>query len=122
MRKLAEERKKWEEEKAAEEKTGQNRECEQKETLAISPTEVTAVLDAMEQKQEQELQELRDEIKMLQTLATTGIVTNMFMHEIRTLTNNIGQELDSAFEAIKFDHDVEYALGNICLLYTSRCV
>ena len=113
MRKLAEERKKWEEEKAAEEKTGQNRECEQKETLAISPTEVTAVLDAMEQKQEQELQELRDEIKMLQTLATTGIVTNMFMHEIRTLTNNIGQELDSAFEAIKFDHDVEYALGNI---------
>lgn len=113
MRKLAEERKKWEEEKAEEEKTGQNQACEQKEAPAVSPSDVTAVLDAMEQKQEQELQELRDEIKMLQTLATTGIVTNMFMHEIRTLTNNIGQELDSAFEAIEYDHDVEYALGNI---------
>lgn len=113
MRKLAEERKKWEEEKAEEEKTGQNQAREQKEAPAVSPNDVTAVLDAMEQKQEQELQELRDEIKMLQTLATTGIVTNMFMHEIRTLTNNIGQELDSAFEAIEYDHDVEYALGNI---------
>ena len=50
---------------------------------------------------------------MLQTLATTGIVTNMFMHEIRTLTNNIGQELDAAFEALKYDKDIESAFQNI---------
>jgi nitrogen fixation/metabolism regulation signal transduction histidine kinase len=35
------------------------------------------------------------------------------MHEIRTLTNNIGQELDSAFEAIKYDNDIDSALNNI---------
>lgn len=37
----------------------------------------------------------------------------MFMHEIRTLTNNIGQELDSAYEAIKYDQDIEGAFQNI---------
>ena len=35
------------------------------------------------------------------------------MHEIRTLTNNIGQELDAAYEAIKYDRDLEAAFKNI---------
>lgn len=111
MRKLAEERKKWEEEREKREK-----EENTQETVSIpaaNPREVVAILDAMEQRKEQELQELRDENKMLQTLATTGIVTNMFMHEIRTLTNNIGQELDSAYEALKYDNDTDYAINNI---------
>jgi len=63
--------------------------------------------------EQEELEELRNENKMLQTLATTGIITNMFMHEIRTSTNNIGLELNAAYEAIEYDHDVEYALQNI---------
>ncbi len=130
LRKLAEERKKWEEERAQREKDKQEQGLEQKQeempawqresAPAANPTEVAALLDAMEQRQEQELQELRDENKMLQTLATTGIVTNMFMHEIRTLTNNIGQELDSAFEAIKYDNDVDYALNNIMRAITLK--
>lgn len=122
MRRLAEERRKWEKEK--EQAEGQNQEYRKEQgqkgilldnasAPSVDPTKVAKIIDAMEQRQEQELQELRDEIKMLQTLATTGIVTNMFMHEIRTLTNNIGQELDSAFEAIKYDNDINYAIKNI---------
>ncbi|MBD5480427.1 MAG: sensor histidine kinase [Lachnospiraceae bacterium] len=129
MRRLAEERKKWEEERAQEErsKKEQGREQQQEKELlrwepapSANPTEVNALLDAMEQRKEQELQELRDENKMLQTLATTGIVTNMFMHEIRTLTNNIGQELDSAYEALKYDNDMDYATKNIMRAITLK--
>ena len=48
---------------------------------SVNPLEVEKLLEAMDEKQEQELQELRDENKMMQTLATTGIITDMFMHE-----------------------------------------
>ena len=122
LRALAEERKKWEEEQKsrtegkAEEKTegkAEEKTEEKSEAPQINPEEVIDVLDALEQKQEQKLQEVNDEKKMLQTLATTGIITNMFMHEIRTLTNNIGMELDAAFEAIQYDNDPESALKNI---------
>lgn len=79
----------------------------------VKVSDVVNLLDTMEQEQEEERQEARDESRMLQTLATTGIITNMFMHEIRTLTNNIGQELDAAYEAIQYDHDIDTALNNI---------
>lgn len=128
MRKLAEERRRWEEEqkkkeelekKINDEQAGDKKQNDNnlgeasKEAPTVDPQDVAKLLDAMEQRQEQELQELRDENKMLQTLATTGIITNMFMHEIRTLTNNIGQELDSAYDSIKYDEDTESALHNI---------
>lgn len=110
LRVLAEERKKWEEEQKN--KAEENAE-EKSKGPQINAEEVVDIIDALEQKQEQELQEVNDERKMLQTLATTGIITNMFMHEIRTLTNNIGMELDAAFEAIQYDNDPESALKNI---------
>ncbi|WP_289302194.1 sensor histidine kinase [Sporofaciens musculi] len=77
------------------------------------PLESDYILELFEEEKGQEIKELRDEVKMLQALATTGILVNMFMHEIRTLTNNIGQELDAAFEAIKYDEDMEAAFENI---------
>lgn len=80
---------------------------------SANPEDVMNLVEGMEQKQAEELEELRNENKMLQTLATTGIITNMFMHEIRTSTNNIGIELNAAYEAMEYDHDVEYALQNI---------
>ena len=107
---MAEARRKWEEEQ------GNKSETEDKpyeEAPVVNPAQVAELLDALEQKQKEELRDMRDEGKVLQTLATTGIVTNMFMHEIRTLTNNIGQELDAAYEAIQYDQDVESALKNI---------
>lgn len=132
IRRMAEARRQWEteqrekqqgkpEKKTEEESTEQLEESQDKTegmehteaAPSMNPMEVEALVDRMEQQKEEELEDLRNEIKMLQTLATTGIITNMFMHEIRTSTNNIGIELNSAFEAIKYDNDVEYALGNI---------
>lgn len=120
MRQLAEERSRWEEEQTQAkkvEKEGDRNEQNKNEPLIAAPTanleKVVQIISSLEEKQEQEIQELKDEIKMLQTLATTGIITNMFMHEIRTLTNNIGLELDSAYEAIKYDKNLEEAFENI---------
>lgn len=123
---MAEQRRRWEEEK----KSG-GQVDDDEETLkgpyhggdtgpSVNPLDVEKLLESMDEKQEQELQELRDENKMLQTLATTGIITNMFMHEIRTLTNNIGQELDAAYEAIKYDSNIEDAFRNIAQAITFK--
>lgn len=120
MRQLAEERKRWEEEQAQEKnadneehKNEPNKNEQSQAAPTANPEKVVQIISSLEEKQEQEIQELKDEIKMLQTLATTGIITNMFMHEIRTLTNNIGLELDSAYEAIKYDKSLEDAFENI---------
>lgn len=115
MRQLAEERKRWEEEESVKELQEKPKEQPLKPNLppSANPEDVVKLVTNMEQKQEEELEELRNENKMLQTLATTGIITNMFMHEIRTSTNNIGLELNAAYEAIEYDNDVAYALQNI---------
>ncbi len=118
MRQLAEARKEWEAEQASgkqlekTEKAG-NQAAKSSLPPSANPEDVMNLVEGMEQKQAEELEELRNENKMLQTLATTGIITNMFMHEIRTSTNNIGLELNAAYEAIEYDNDVEYALQNI---------
>jgi len=114
LEKLAEQRKRWEEE--AKKSSVSSFESPAKSSAAApvaNPIQVQQLIkDAMEEK-EQEIQELLNEIKMLQTLATTGIITNKFMHEIRTLTNNIGIELDSAYEALVYDDDSHYAVKQI---------
>ena len=119
MHRLAEERKRWEAEKAQNEKKNkikkeQNDFSEGEiEPPAVNPEDVEDLVDSMQIRQEEEIKDLQDELKMLQTLSTAGIITNMFMHEIRTLTNNIGQELDAAYEAIKYDRDIDEAFKNI---------
>lgn len=113
MLQLAEERKRWEEEQKKRKEEKGEEDNSSKEPPVANPEKVTQIINSLEEKREQEVQELKDEIKMLQTLATTGIITNMFMHEIRTLTNNIGFELDSAYEAIKYDRSLDDAFENI---------
>lgn len=118
MRQLAEARKVWEAEQASGKQPEKTEKAENQPTKSnlppsANPEDVMNLVGSMEQKQAEELEELRNENKMLQTLATTGIITNMFMHEIRTSTNNIGIELNAAYEAMEYDHDVEYALKNI---------
>lgn len=118
MYQLAEEWKKWEAEQSAQQELGTikkiaNRPLKASLPPSVNPEDVIKLVENMEQKQEEDLEDLRNENKMLQTLATAGIITNIFMHEIRTSINNIGLELNSAYEAIKYDNDVEYALQNI---------
>lgn len=98
LRELAAARRQWEEERKKEEQS-----VNDNDAPTANPDDVEKLIDSLTAQKEEEVKELQDEAKMLQTLATVGIVTNMFMHEIRTLTNNIGQELDAAYEAIKYD-------------------
>lgn len=126
LRELAAARRQWEEERQKEEQTDKDTNskrkvedtCEEQGTNnsavpTANPDAVEKLIDSLTAQKEEEVKELQDEAKMLQTLATVGIVTNMFMHEIRTLTNNIGQELDAAYEAIKYDSDLNAAFQNI---------
>lgn len=108
LRELAEARRQWEEEQQKEEQS-----VNDSAIPTVNPDDVEKLIDSLTAQKDEEVKELQDEAKMLQTLATVGIVTNMFMHEIRTLTNNIGQELDAAFEAIKYDKDLDAAFQNI---------
>ena len=108
LRELAAARRQWEEEKQKEEQS-----VNDSAAPTANPDAVEKLIDSLTAQKEEKVKELQDEAKMLQTLATVGIVTNMFMHEIRTLTNNIGQELDAAYEAIKYDNDLNAAFQNI---------
>lgn len=126
LRELAVARRQWEEERQKEEQTDKNTNSKRNvedtheepgvndsAAPTANPDAVEKLIDSLTAQKEEEVKELQDEAKMLQTLATVGIVTNMFMHEIRTLTNNIGQELDAAYEAIKYDNDLNAAFQNI---------
>ena len=108
LRELAAARRQWEEEKQKEEQS-----VNDSAAPTANPDAVEKLIDSLTAQKEEKVKELQDEAKMLQTLATVGIVTNMFMHEIRTLTNKIGQELDAAYEAIKYDNDLNAAFQNI---------
>lgn len=79
----------------------------------LSAKTIDEYVGSIEKQYQEDIEELRDENRMLQTLATTGIVTNIFMHEIRTLMNNIGLELDSAYDALALDKDYDSGINNI---------
>lgn len=59
------------------------------------------------------IQNLSEENKMLMLLATSGIITNSYVHETKTAVHNIGMSLITAQEALEFDNDKEEALRNI---------
>lgn len=124
---MAEQRKKWEEEEKSRREKEQSGGTNKPEPpgpvdpdLTVNPIHAKRIIDELQEEQEQEIEALKDELKMLRTLATTGIITNMFMHEIRTLTNNIGIELDSAYEALLLDNDPDYAVQQIVSAVNSK--
>lgn len=59
------------------------------------------------------IQNLTDENKMLMLLATSGIITNSYVHETKTAVHSIGMCLSTAEEALSLDNDKESALKNI---------
>ncbi|MBD5402546.1 sensor histidine kinase [bacterium] len=60
-------------------------------------------------KKDEEIQELENEIKMLRALATTGIVTNTYIHEFKTLSHKLNMKIVMAKEAIDQYHDIDEA-------------
>lgn len=123
LAKLAEERRKWEAEQKKELDglfVAKNHRYDETRAPVADPIQVQKLVSDLLKEKEQAIQDLNDEIMMLRTLATTGILTNMFMHEIRTLTHNIGMELDGAYEALELDDDKEYALRQIVRAVDSK--
>lgn len=60
-------------------------------------------------KKDEEIKELENEIKMLRALATTGIVTNTYIHEFKTLSHKLNMKIVMAKEAIDQYHDIDEA-------------
>ncbi|MBE5933634.1 MAG: sensor histidine kinase [Lachnospiraceae bacterium] len=59
------------------------------------------------------IQSLEDENQLLRALATVGIVTNTYVHEIRGGTNTLGLKLVMTKEELEYDRDIDNALKYI---------
>lgn len=71
----------------------------------VSAADAKIVLDA----KDEQIEELENEIKMLRVLATTGIVTNTYIHEFKTLSHTLNLKIVMAKEAIEKDQDMKAA-------------
>ena len=73
--------------------------------LKIDPVDAQRVIDA----KDEQITELQNELKMLRALATTGIVTNTYIHEFKTLTHKLNMKIAMAKEAIDQYQDMDEA-------------
>lgn len=62
---------------------------------------------------DEQIKFLEDENKLLRALATTGIVTNTYIHEFKAKTHELNMKIINAKEAIEFDSNMDEALENI---------
>lgn len=108
----AEINKKAEEAKAAREGNkflGDSSERNQKSESAksfIDPEEAKTVLDH----KDTVIKNLEDENRLLRTLATTGIVTNTYVHEIKDITHKLSRKIVMAKEALELDSNLQAGL------------
>lgn len=73
---------------------------------SIDVNKVSALVEA----KDSEIQELETELQMLRVLATTGIVTNTYIHEIKSITHKLSMAILTAREALQYDNNTEEAL------------
>lgn len=71
----------------------------------IEVKKVSALVD----KKDSTIKQLETELQMLRVLATTGIITNTYIHEIKDITHKLGMKITMAKEAIDFDKDMDAA-------------
>lgn len=98
----------------------------QKTNYSPEVIDVKKVLVLVEKK-DSTIQQLETELQMLRVLATTGIVTNTYIHEIRSMTDKLSLKINMATEAlmpskdINIDRALEYMLeaNKICNFFTS---
>ena len=75
----------------------------------VDASKAQAVID----QKDAQIQSLEDENQLLRALATIGIITNTYVHEIRGSTNTLGLKVVMAKEDLEYDRDIEGALGYI---------
>lgn len=74
-------------------------------TEGIDPKRAKRILD----EKDGQIAELEDELKMLRALATTGIVTNTYIHEFKTLSHRLNMKIIMAKEAIDMYQNMQDA-------------
>lgn len=82
---------------------------EQSSEKSVDPEYAKIALDA----KDEQIEELENENKMLRVLATTGIVTNTYIHEFKTLSHRLSMKIRMAKDAIEKDQDMEEACNYI---------
>lgn len=56
--------------------------------------------------QEERIQDLQEEMGLLRTLATTGIIVNTYIHEIKALTTQLNVGIKEAYACLEEDNDI----------------
>ncbi len=75
----------------------------------VDPEEAKTALDH----KDTVIKSLEDENRLLRTLATTGIVTNTYVHEIKDITHKLSRKIVMAKEALEIDNDLSEGLRYI---------
>lgn len=65
---------------------------------------------ALLEEKDREIRQLETELKLLRVLATTGIVTNTYIHEIKNITHKLGMKITMAKESLELDNNLDDAL------------
>lgn len=63
--------------------------------------------------QEEQINELQEEMGLLRTLATTGIVVNTYIHEIKALTTKLNLGIKEAYACLNEDNDRDATLQEL---------
>lgn len=93
-----------------EKKIKKNRnEAEKISETHISASEAQIVID----KKDDIISSLEDENRLLRVLATTGIVTNTYIHEFKELTHKLKLEISLAYDALELDKSFEKAIHHL---------
>ncbi len=72
-----------------------------------------SVVQQVIDKKDEEIQFLEDENKILRALATTGIITNTYIHEIKALTDQLGLQIATARDLILDDSNKDDILKRV---------
>lgn len=95
-------------------KDAKNQEKAKKENKSYLPELIDVKkVSALVEKKDSTIKQLETELQMLRVLATTGIVTNTYIHEIKAITHKLGMKISMAKDAIQLDKSIEGALKYI---------
>lgn len=98
---------------AESQKKREGSEASQQKVPASQITIEASKAQAVISQRDAQIQSLEDENQLLRALATIGIITNTYVHEIRGGTNTLGLKIVMAKEELEYDRNVEGALRYI---------
>lgn len=88
---------------------GRNSQVPSSEQTTVDASKAQAVIA----QKDAQIQSLEDENQLLRALATIGIITNTYVHEIRGSTNTLGLKVVMAREELEYDKNIDGAIGYI---------